>query len=472
MSNNSSSAKTKSKVPIKLIAALVFFAIIIIIPYLIASSYYKIHFLGNTYINDTDFSNYTVSEALRKLNLNENSQVFKIICKDGNVETIKGKDFEYKTTAKEELDAILSEQPNYSWFKSLVIFGGSENNYYLDLEVSYDEKALESVLSSLDCVTNGTQEPQNATIEYGENGYFIQEEQIGNIIDVDKLTESVKKCLKNGEMQLSLEESNCYKLPAVARDNPNLQTSLSKIKLLENVTITYDFKDRTEVLDKNKIKGWIRLDDNGEITLDHEAVSLFVSQLAYKYDTYLTDRQFTTTAGKTITVGGGIYGWQIDKEKETEALESLILSGTSETREPIYYIEGFERGENDIGNTYIEVDLSTQHLWYYKNGEKFLESDVVTGYPYNGHSTPTGVFCIWSREKDRYLVGETYNTHVDYWMPINWDGVGLHDAWWQTSFGGEVYKTANGSHGCINLPFEIAESIYNNASVGTPVIVY
>ena len=307
MSNNSSSAKTKSKVPIKLIAALVFFAIIIIIPYLIASSYYKIHFLGNTYINDTDFSNYTVSEALRKLNLNENSQVFKIICKDGNVETIKGKDFEYKTTAKEELDTILSEQPNYSWFKSLVIFGGSENNYYLDLEVSYDEKALESVLSSLDCVTNGTQESQNATIEYGENGYFIQEEQIGNIIDVDKLTESVKKCLKNGEMQLSLEESNCYKLPAVTQDNPNLQTSLSKIKLLENVTITYDFKDRTEVLDKNKIKGWIRLDDNGEITLDHEAVSLFVSQLAYKYDTYLTDRQFTTTAGKTITVGGGIY---------------------------------------------------------------------------------------------------------------------------------------------------------------------
>ena len=472
MSNNQPSSKAKPKMPVKLIVVQIVFIVIILASYFFAASYYNTHFLGNTYINDIDFSNCTVSEALRKLNLNENSQTFKIIGKDGNVETVKCKDFEYKTSAKEELETILGEQSNYSWFKSISLFGGKENSYYLDLEISYDEKALESVISELGCVTNGTQESQNATIEYGENGYFIQEETIGNIVEVNKLTDAVKKCLKNGEMQLYLEDNNCYKLPSVTKDNPNLQTSLSKIKLLENVTITYDFKDRTEVLDKNKIKGWIKLDNNGEITLNHEAVSLFVSQLAYKYDTYLTDREFTTTDGRKITVGGGIYGWQIDKEKETEALENLILSGTSETRQPIYYIEGFERAENDIGNTYIEVDLSTQHLWYYKNGELFLETDVVTGYPYNGHSTPTGVFCIWSREKDRFLVGETYNTHVDFWMPINWDGVGLHDAWWQTAFGGEVYKTANGSHGCINLPFNIAESIYNNASVGTPVVVY
>lgn len=472
MNNNQSSPKTKSKIPIKLIIIQAIFVVIILASYFFAASYYNTHFLGNTYINDIDFSNCTVPEALRKLNLNENSQTFKIIGKDGNIETVKCKDFEYKTSAKEELETILDEQPSYSWFKSISLFGGKENSYYLDLEISYDEKALESVISELNCVTNGTQESQNATIEYGENGYFIQEETIGNIIEVGKLTDAVKKCLKNGEMQLSLEDNNCYKLPAVTKDNPNLQTSLSKIKLLENVTITYDFKDRTEILDKNKIKGWIKLDNNGEITLNREAVSLFVSQLAYKYDTYLTDREFTTTDGRKITVGGGIYGWQIDKEKETEALESLILSGTSETRQPIYYIEGFERATNDIGNTYIEVDLSRQHLWYYRNGELFLETDVVTGYPYNGHSTPTGVFCIWSREKDRFLVGETYNTHVDFWMPINWDGVGLHDAWWQTAFGGEVYKTANGSHGCINLPFNIAESIYNNASVGTPVVVY
>ena len=469
--NNKSQSKNKSKFPIIFIILPIVLLVVIFAAYSFASSYYKTHFYENTYINDTDFSNCTVSDVLRKLNLNDNSQTFRIIGKDGTVETMKCKDFNFKTSAKEELEAILDKQSESSWIKNMSFFGG-ESEYFLNLDISYDEPALKSAIKSLDCVVNGTQKSQNATIEFGEDGYFIQKEIIGNVIDPDKLTAAVKKGLKSGDMQLSLEDSNCYELPAVTSDNTNLQTSLSKVKLLENVTITYDFKDRTEVLNKDKIKSWIKLDDNGEIALNHEAVSLFVSQLAYKYDTYLTDRQFTTTAGETITVGGGIYGWQIDKEKETEALENLILSGTSETRQPIYYIEGFERGENDIGSTYIEVDLSTQHLWYYKDGSLFLETDVVTGYPYNGHSTPTGVFCIWSREKDRYLVGETYNTHVDYWMPINWDGVGLHDAWWQSTFGGEIYKTANGSHGCINLPFSIAESIYNNAAVGTPVIVY
>lgn len=463
--------KSKSKLLLILIILSVILLLVVLAAYFFASSYYKTHFYENTYINDTDFSNCTVSDVLRKLNLNDNSQTFKIITKDGMIETIKCKDFNFETSAKKELEAILDDQSKSSWIKNMSFFGG-ESEYSLDLDISYDESALEETVKSLDCVTNGTQESQNASIEFGEDGYFIREEVVGNVLDVKKLTEAIKKCLKDGDMQLSLEEANCYKLPAVTSDNTNLQASLSKVKLLENVTITYDFKDRTEVLNKDKIKSWIKLDNNGEITLNHESVALFVSQLAYKYDTYLTDRQFTTTAGNTITVGGGIYGWQIDKEKETETLESLILSGVSETRQPIYSIEGFERGEDDIGRTYIEIDLTTQHLWYYKDSSLFLESNVVTGYPYNGHSTPTGVFCIWSREKDRYLVGETYNTHVDYWMPINWDGVGLHDAWWQTAFGGEIYKTANGSHGCINLPLDIAEAIYNNASVGTPVIIY
>lgn len=469
-SKNTNSKKTKSFIkPIIFVSA---FCILIGGLYISASSYYKTHFFNNTYINDEDFSGCTSNEVLRKLNLNENSQVFKLIGKDGSIETIKCKDFDYTTSAKDELDTLISEQNPYDWIKTISLFGGMESDYKLNLDVSYDDDKLKDTIYSLDCVINGTQPSQDATIQFGSDGYYIQKEIIGNIVDKDKLYTAVKQCLKDGQMQLNLSDGSCYQLPNITSDNPNLQVSLDKIKLLENVVITYDFKDRTEVLDKEKIKNWITIDESGQTTLNEESVALYVSQLAYKYDTYLTDREFTTTAGNTITVGGGIYGWKIDKEKETEALSSLILSGTSETREPIYYIKGYERGTDDIGNTYVEIDLTKQHLWYYKKGELFLETDVVTGYPYNGHSTPTGVFCIWSREKDRYLTGETYNTHVDYWMPINWDGVGLHDAWWQTSFGGEIYKTPMGSHGCINLPTDIAASIYQNSEVGTPVIIY
>lgn len=440
--------------------------------FLLASSYYKNHFFDNTYINDVDCSGYTVGDTLRELSLSSKGQTLKLVEKDGTVETINCRDFGYKTSAEEELNAILKKQNPYLWFKSLNVFGGKESNNYLNLDVEYDKDGLSLAVDSLEAVITGTQPSTNATIKKGTDGYYIEKEVIGNIVDKDKLVSVIEKNLKSGNLTINLLESNCYVLPEITSDNPNLASSLQKIAVVENASITYDFKDRKEVVDKSKIKDWITLDNEGNITLDESAVSLYVSQLAYKYDTYLTDRQFVTAAGNEITVGGGIYGWQIHKTKETEALTNLILSGAVTEREPEYFIKGYERGEDDIGKTYIEIDLTTQHLWYFKNGEVFLESDIVSGYPYNGHSTPTGVFCVWSREKDRQLVGETYDTHVDYWMPINWDGVGLHDAWWQTSFGGTVYQTKYGSHGCINLPTDIAAKIYENVAVGTPVIIY
>ena len=55
-------------------------------------------------------------------------------------------------------------------------------------------------------------------------------------------------------------------------------------------------------------------------------------------------------------------------------------------------------------------------------------------------------------------------------MPFNGD-VGIHDMQTRAYFGGTIYLT-NGAHGCVNTPYEQAQTIFNTASVGTPVIVY
>lgn len=433
------------------------------------SLYFKGHFLPSTYINNINCSLMTVNDALYAMDVSDSGPAITIVSKDGKTETIKGSQFGCTSNAR---DVLQDKLQNQGFWLSGVMGLNQSSDSTLDFDIDFDEGQLAECISELDCVIDGTIEPTNASIEKSVDGYYIQEGCIGNMVDKEKLCSSVVRNLKKGIFTTNILESDCYKMPNITKDSPQLSKALEKIKLIENVEITYDFKDRKEVLDKNTILNWISLDENGNVIIDNNAVSLYVDQLAYKYDTYLTDRIFHTTNRGDITVGGGIYGWQIYKSKETEALSELILSGTRTTRTPIYYIEGYERGEDDIGSTYIEIDLSIQHLWFYKNGTLFLESDIVSGYPYNGHSTPTGVFCVWSRERDRQLVGETYDTHVDYWMPINWDGVGLHDAWWQTAFGGTIYQTAYGSHGCINLPTDIAAQIYQNVEVGTPVVVY
>ena len=120
--------------------------------------------------------------------------------------------------------------------------------------------------------------------------------------------------------------------------------------------------------------------------------------------------------------------------------------------------------------TNIQVSISKQKIWFYKNNKLIVTSSIVTGHR-NKHDTPKGTYRILSKSRNTYLTGPGYRSFVNYWMPINSRGVGLHDATWRSSFGGSIY-TYNGSHGCINLPFNVAKIIYSNAPVGTKVSVY
>ena len=59
---------------------------------------------------------------------------------------------------------------------------------------------------------------------------------------------------------------------------------------------------------------------------------------------------------------------------------------------------------------------------------------------------------------------------MTYWMPFA-GNVGIHDASWRSEFGGNLYLW-EGSHGCVNVPYDKAAGIYANIEVGMPVVVY
>ena len=142
------------------------------------------------------------------------------------------------------------------------------------------------------------------------------------------------------------------------------------------------------------------------------------------------------------------------------------ITGTSHTKEinvsnKIYGVA--------TGSTYVEVNISAQRMWLYKNGKCIVDTPVVTGTRYS-MDTPKGYFDIYSRARNTVLTGPGYASPVDYWMAFS-GGCGIHDASWRSSFGGNIY-TYNGSHGCINTPYNAVRTIYNNTTYGTPVIVY
>jgi hypothetical protein len=337
--------------------------------------------------------------------------------------------------------------------------------------VEVDEEALNQCLIDI----NGSEYPESAYVKFIDGSFQIIPETEGNVLDTEAATEVIKNAIKNNETIADV--SNCYIKASVLSDNEELVTKCDELNEKFNFTITYDMpEDGKLVLDSEVICKFYKVDDNGipyidddgNYVLEEDAIATYVKELAKKYDTIDKQYEFTTHSGEIITPENTTYGYEINQDKEIATLTENLVAMETVEREPVWKNTSYAYEE--IGDTYVEVSKDEQHMWYYVNGEVVLESDVVTGN-IGERETNSGLWHVMSKTNGTYLTGDTWKTWVDYWMPFNSDGEGLHDASWRSKFGGNIYKT-NGSHGCVNLPSDVAKELYGMIDVGTPVIVY
>ena len=141
----------------------------------------------------------------------------------------------------------------------------------------------------------------------------------------------------------------------------------------------------------------------------------------------------------------------------------------------------YNPGGADWGDRWVDIDLSEQWVRFYDGGQLVEAAPVITGsVAVPGCETPQGSYYVNAMARDQTLVGQTdpatgkprYKTPVSYWMPFSGNVIGLHDASWQTDWGGGAYLTENGSHGCVNLQPEVAAWAWDFLHVGDPVIVH
>ena len=340
---------------------------------------------------------------------------------------------------------------------------------YHDLNLVYN---LENLQFELDKFNEDRTKNQYASLEKDENGFYVSEEIQGNYLDTKKLYDDIKEFLElntnvnNTSLSINLKD---YYEPF---DTSNIsQTELEKeLEKIENTYISYTNGYQLNLMD---LQNYLIIKDN-QIIVDpdkktsyEKSIDKLLETNLKEYDTIGSARNFTTANGNMITVSGGTYGNIFSSDKETQYISSLFDEfGHEENRIPIYTKEM----PSDIGTTYIEVSISQQHVWYFKNGELIMDTDTVTGTQ-GKHDTPKGTYFISERINGKYLRGADYKTWVNKWMRLTNSGVGLHDAYWRKSFGGSIYKTS-GSHGCINLPKSFAYKLYDETYVNMPVIIY
>ena len=450
-----------------MLGVLIGYVALLVIAYGIGVFYYSNRFLSGTEINGMDCSGKTVEEV--ENNMESQIASYQLVLKErgDKSEAISASQISMEYISDGKIQELKEQQNPFTWFLAFA----RQQDYTLSATTSYDETALNAAVDALDCFKEeNVVQPVDAHLEVQDGQYVIVEETQGTALDSDKVKKAVKNAIDSGETLLDLDQAGCYIEPSVLSTDENLAKQRDEGNKLLTVTVTIDFSDRQEVIDADVMKDWLTTNEEGAVDLDRTKVREYVQQLQYEYDTFGSSREFTTSSGQTITVSGGDYGWLIAPNDTTTKIIDTIKSGQSQTIEPEYTYTGYCRDTNDIGNTYVEISLDQQHMWFYKDGQLIVETDVVTGCHNRGWDTHTGVYAIMYKERDATLVGEGYNSAVSYWMPF-YANVGIHDASWRSSFGGSIYLN-NGSHGCVNTPTENAATIYNNIEKGVPVVVY
>ena len=448
--------------------------------------YYQNGFAFGTYINGIYCTGKSVNEVNDELN---NSFVYEdlLIKTKDKTYRLRAKDMHYTFDFKEPLEQYLNEQNPYLWGMNMILNG---KKYQLSPKGVYDKKYVDDFMNR-NLFLN--QAPEKVEIVFSDEG-FCCNDFYKMQYDKESVSLAIHDALSKGKAEVILDDS-CYKTGTYALKDQQLLDFYAKLDAFQNKKVVIRLGIESLHLSNKDLAGVLKVksdiengdylknvnnkgefvfskytDRNDNLLVDAKALEDLLKTKLDPYNTY-RNHTFFTHDGKEVYINSGNYGNQIKMKQLNRDINQFLLSDEkSVIIEPQYSKEALYKGKDDIGNTYIEVDVLEQKLYYFVDGKLFLESDVVTGNERYKNNTPTMVCYIYAKQKNRILRGPGYESFVYYWMPVS-GGYGLHDATWRDEFGGEIYKT-DGSHGCINLPLDVATTIYEKAEIGTPVIIY
>lgn len=459
-----------NKKKIIIMGAVIAFVVIAVI-YLGVAVYYQYHFLPGTTINGKDYSNMTVDAVKESIQDDIRLYYLKIIERSGEVEHISAGDIDFQVTIDGDLTKIKEGQNHYLWFVS------PEKDETLAITTTYDEIKLDYAINGLKCLNDEYIHAGIAPeLNYDGTVFTMTEGKPGNEIDKEKTIAGIKEAVKNMNPVLNLETTGCYLEPLENDMTEKMKATLDTLNSYLDVVISITFGEETHVIDRSVIYQWLSVDAGNNIVFDKEAVIDYVDSFAKNYETMGQTRPFTTSYGETINVSGGDYGWWINRTAEAEAIISDIQNLNSAVREANYLQVAGSHGEVDFGDTYIEINLYDQHLYAYKDGEKIVDCDIVSGDPINGKATPTGIFNMRFMFTNYNFVRGSFQKTLKYWMVFYGNtvetNIGIASCNWLSDFGGSVYKTA-GSLGSIYVNEADAYTLYMQLpGKDFPVIIY
>ncbi len=438
--------------------------------------YYHNAFAYGTWINGVYCTGRSINDVNEELAKGFSYDGIVIYDKDGNTWQISAEDIDYRYDFARALEIYLQQQNAWVWIDSLF---HSENVELMPV-VTFDRQVLKDILNEIPFLSEAgeqSEEERRIAIIKTKQGYELLNERT-DVLSLSEAEAAILCAVAESRPEVYLEEEGCYHDLELSMQMEDTLKLWDKVNAFQQCGIIYQMGEEQIPVDASVVCDWIELQEDGSFALDDQgnlklrdnAVEEFIDALAKEYDTVGASRRFRATRGEIVTIEGGIYGNKLDKKAEISYLTDAFLSGRKETHEPAYTQKAWRQGKDDIGDTYVEVDMGKQMMYYYVDGMLKLKTPVVTGNTSRRMGTPSGVNYVYLKQKNRVLRGPGYASPVDFWMPVK-GGIGIHDASWRSKYGGTIYQT-NGSHGCINTPRDVMVELYDSVEVGTPVVMF
>ncbi len=478
----------------------IFFGVVLVLllgAYIGGFVYFSNYFYPNVAINGVDVSNMDQATAKKTLDDFNKNYVLTLETIDGKQITIAGSDIEMNIKLHDEFDDCLKKQEAYLWFMNLM----NHHDFAIGADATWNADALDQLYRDMKMLDKKLMTaPKDAYIGIEDGKFTIIAEELGTTVKVDNFKTTVNDSLSSVVASVNLKDAGCYELPKVYSDDEALSKEISEKSEFIGGVITLQLDDLT--LEPGMELYDAVLEKKGDsYAISKTKVQNYVKELAAEYDTMGTERVFTSSFenGRQVKISGTAFGYEMDQEATANALYTALQAKKATTVEAIFKTKGYTlQGENDIGDTYIEVNLSLQKVIAYKDGKKVVEGDCVSGCEANGNGTCLGLYKIQDKLSPTVLRGQQkpvtktitkknkkgkkvkvekttmeyeYESPVTYWLQFN-GGYGLHDAaGWRSVYGGTIYYY-NGSHGCVNLPYDVAQKLYENFQLEDPVVVY
>lgn len=455
----------------------IIFGVLLLI-YLIGSIFFISHFMPNTRVNGDDVSWMSVDDLAAQVTRTGNEYKTHVTGDQVDLQ-ISAADIELKYDgAAYGADAASQIEP---WKWPARIFGS--HDFHASTGITFNASLLEAIMNNAVNTINSTaQPPTNANMSFDDSkAEFVKvPDALGTEVDAATTMSTVSEGIRTLQDSIVLGDAELVQ-PKVRVDDEELGEVINQANKIVKTKFPLRVAGRDALtIDASLIRNWLLTNENCDLIIDTDKIAEWTQgDFSKTFDSVGTTRKYVRPDGKEITVSGGDYGWNIDGAELANLIGATLLNNlTTPVEVPMKSTAAeWNPGGADWGKRYIDVDMSEQYVRVYdENSQIVLESDCVTGVPY--HATDEGVYTVYEHVTNMTLVGLDYNgdgqpdyqTPVSYWMPFN-GGQGLHDAYWRGAFGGDIYQY-DGSHGCVNLPSDVAASLFDWCDVGEVVVVH